>query len=56
MEALIKELFGRENDMYIIAIMVLWTWGLTPAWVNILATIICGLKVVCDVVNAWLDK
>lgn len=35
--------------MYIIAIMVLWTWGLTPVWVNIVGTIICVLKMV-----AWI--
>ena len=27
--------------MYILFILILWTWGLTPLWVNILGTIIC---------------
>lgn len=38
--------------MYAIAIMVLWTWGLTPTWVNIVGTVICGLKILYK----WLDN
>ena len=38
--------------MRTIAIMVLWTWGLTPLWVNIVGTIICGLNRLCN----WLEK
>jgi hypothetical protein len=34
--------------MCTIAIMVLWTWGLTPLWVNVVGTIICGLKILCN--------
>ena len=30
--------------MIISAILILWTWGLTPTWVNITATILLGLK------------
>lgn len=34
--------------MYLIAIMVLWTWGLTPWWVNIFSTAILVTKAVCE--------
>jgi len=26
-----------------ILLMILWTWGLTPTWVNVVSTIIIGL-------------
>lgn len=29
--------------MEIVLIMILWTWGLTPLWVNITGTIILSL-------------
>lgn len=35
--------------MLAITIMVLWTWGLTPLWVNIVGTVICGLKVLLNI-------
>lgn len=31
--------------MYIIMIIILWTWGLTPIWANVVGTIICGLNI-----------
>lgn len=31
--------------MYTILIMILWTWGLTPLWVNIVGTVIAGLAI-----------
>ena len=37
--------------MWAITIMVLWTWGLTPLWVNIAATAICALDVIIKVVK-----
>lgn len=30
--------------MSILLICILWTWGLTPLWVNILGTVILGLR------------
>lgn len=30
--------------MTILLIMILWTWGLTPLWVNIVGSILLGLK------------
>ena len=38
--------------MWTITIFVLWTWGLTPVWVNIVGTAICGLNILCK----WLDN
>lgn len=31
--------------MSILMIFVLWTWGLTPVWVNIVGTVIMGLRI-----------
>jgi len=31
--------------MNALMIMILWTWGITPLWVNIVGTIICGLRI-----------
>ena len=30
--------------MSLLMIMILWTWGLTPLWVNIIGTIIIGYE------------
>lgn len=38
----------RRTDMNIILILVLWTWGLTPPWVNIVATIILSFLMLVD--------
>lgn len=32
--------------MSVLMIMILWTWGLTPLWVNIVGTIICSLRII----------
>ena len=37
--------------MYAIAIIVLWTWGLTPLWVNIVGTILCSLKILDRIIK-----
>jgi hypothetical protein len=39
--------------MAAIVIMVLWTWGLTPLWVNITGTVIMGLNVIYEVAKEW---
>lgn len=31
--------------MNLLMIMILWTWGLTPVWVNVVGTIILGLRI-----------
>ena len=41
--------------MAAIVIMVLWTWGLTPLWVNITGTVITGLNVICAVAKELAD-
>ncbi len=34
-------------------IFIVWTWGITPVWVNVVATVLLGISMVCD----WLgDK
>ena len=37
--------------MSIIAILVLWTWGLTPLAVNITGTIILSLKIAFSILK-----
>ncbi len=32
--------------MFATMIMVLWTWGLTPLWVNIVGTVLLGLGII----------
>ena len=34
--------------MDLITILVLWTWGITPVWVNIIGTIICVLRILVN--------
>ena len=41
--------------MAAITIMVLWTWGLTPLWVNIVGTVLCGLAILINIL-AQYDK
>lgn len=39
-------------------IFILWTWGLTPVWVNVLGTVLLSLKLIgstVKVVSAFLD-
>lgn len=31
--------------MSILMIMILWTWGLTPTWVNVVGTVLMGLRI-----------
>ncbi len=35
--------------MSVLMIMILWTWGLTPLWVNIVGTILCVLKICVNI-------
>lgn len=37
--------------MAVLIIFILWTWGLTPVWVNIIGTIIMALKII----NTFLE-
>ena len=37
--------------MSILMIFILWTWGLTPLWVNIVGTVLMGIKIVCSIVD-----
>lgn len=37
--------------MSIVAILVLWTWGLTPLWVNIIGTILLSLKIAFSILK-----
>lgn len=41
--------------MNILAILILWTWGLTPSWVNLVGTVIFGVRIVIDIINAYID-
>ncbi len=38
--------------MTALAIMILWTWGLTPLWVNVTGTVLLGLKVLWEVLTS----
>lgn len=34
--------------MKALAIMILWTWGLTPVWVNIVGTVMLAFSILVD--------
>ena len=34
--------------MSLLMILILWTWGITPLWVNIVGTVICALNILID--------
>lgn len=35
--------------MNILMIFILWTWGLTPLWVNIVGTVLMSIKILCSI-------
>lgn len=41
--------------MNIIAIIILWTWGLTPTWVNVVGTVIFGVRILFDMLKPICD-
>ena len=34
--------------IYIILIFIIWNWGLTPTWVNIVSTVLCRLAILFE--------
>lgn len=42
--------------MRILAIMILWTWGLTPTWVNVVGTVLMGLGFLNSLVSTNKKK
>ena len=38
--------------MSIALMFIIWTWGLTPTWVNVVVTIICSTKILLKTVAA----
>lgn len=40
--------------MNIIALLVLWTWGLTPLWVNIVGSVLIGFKIALGFISFCL--
>ena len=39
--------------MYTLFIMILWTWGLTPVWVNVVGTVIFGLGILKKILKLF---
>lgn len=35
--------------IYAIIIFILWTWELTPTWVNVVCTVLCALAIINDI-------
>ena len=35
-------------------IMILWTWGLTPLWVNIVGTVLISLRILTSFIKALI--
>lgn len=40
--------------MNIIALLVLWTWGLTPTWVNVVSTVLLSINILAKFLNFCL--
>ena len=40
----------------IIMLLILWTWGLTPLWVNIVATTLCGINLIMKIFGYSIGK
>ena len=47
---------GKVVNMSALMIMILWTWGLTPLWVNIVGTVLMGLRIVLGGINITVEK
>ena len=41
--------------MTILLIMILWTWGLTPLWVNIVGSVLLGLKLSISIIKEIIE-
>lgn len=37
--------------MSILMIFILWTWGLTPLWVNVVGTVLMGVKILINLLD-----
>lgn len=42
--------------MSILLIFILWTWGLTPLWVNITGTVILGTRAILEITKDILES
>lgn len=38
-----------------LAIMILWTWGLTPLWVNVVGTVLISLELIYRFIKALIE-
>ena len=39
-----------------LVILILWTWGLTPSWVNVIGTVLMSLNLLINFYNSLPDK
>ena len=37
--------------MTLLIVMILWTWGLTPLWVNIVGSVLLGIKISISIIK-----
>lgn len=42
--------------MTVLIIMILWTWGLTPVWVNVVGTILMAFTMLGNLVGSTKSK
>ena len=42
--------------MSALMIMILWTWGLTPLWVNIVGTVLMGLRILLGGIKVAVEE
>lgn len=41
--------------MKLLFMFILWTWGLTPLWVNIVGTCVLGLGILAELMTTLID-
>ncbi len=41
--------------MSILIILILWTWGLTPLWVNIIGSILMFFRITAKVIKWYIE-
>lgn len=37
-------------------IFIVWTWGLTPTWVNIVVTVLMGLRILNNMYEKYQEE
>lgn len=39
----------------VIILLIVWTWSLTPLWVNVVTSVLCGAKMAIHIIKFFLE-